>query len=254
MNRVLAVIPARYGATRFPGKPLAPICGKPMIQWIFEAASHCDCIERTVIATDDERIAAAAKEFNAEVMMTSTAHQTGTDRLCEVAERLTEYDVYVNVQGDQPFVDVGILATLLAPFGGDRPPEMATVACPFLPAATDDPNVVKVVCDQAMNAIYFSRCAIPFRRQIVDVPVYHHLGLYAYTRAFLFKFHSYPPTPLEQSEQLEQLRAIEHGHAIRVSLIEQAIVEVNTPADLEQANDEMTRRLGAEVRSTPAGS
>ncbi len=245
MSRVLAVIPARYAATRFPGKPLALICGKPMIQWIFEAAHACPGIERTVIATDDRRIAAAAEAFQAEVALTSSTHQTGTDRLCEVAEQLPAYQVYVNVQGDQPFVNATALARLLEPFGGDDPPEMATVACPLANEAADDPNSVKVVCDRAMNAIYFSRCNIPYRRTSVPVPVYHHLGLYAYTREFLFRFQSYAPTPLEQSEQLEQLRAIEQGHRIRVSLIEQPLIEVNTPEDLVVANAAMAQQLRA---------
>ena len=238
---ILAVIPARFASVRFPGKPLADICGKPMIQWVYEAASQSPSFARTVIATDDQRIASAAELFDAEVIMTRNDHETGTDRLCEVAEMFPAFDVYVNVQGDQPFVSTDALNRLVEPFANADPPEMATLACPLTEEAQNDPNSVKVICDRNMNAIYFSRANIPHRRSDLPAPVYHHLGLYAYEKSFVKKFQQYKPTPLEQCEQLEQLRALENGHSIRVSLIESALVEVNTPEDLEVANLAMAK-------------
>ena len=214
-----------------------------MIQWVYEAASMCDAFGRTIIATDDERIQAAAEPFGAEVMMTSSAHQTGTDRLCEVAEANADFDVFVNVQGDQPFVTSEILTRLVEPFFAADSPEMATLACPLDETARTDPNSVKVICDQRMNAIYFSRANIPYLRSNAPAPVYHHLGLYAFGSSFVHKFHQYAPTPLEQCEQLEQSRALENGHQIRVSLIAEPIIEVNTPEDLEIANEAMTKRV-----------
>lgn len=251
---ILAVIPARFASTRFPGKPLVDISGKPMIQWVYEAAVACSAFAKTVIATDDQRIASAAALFNAEVVMTRDDHQSGTDRLCEVAEAEDKYDVYVNVQGDQPFVSADVLERLVEPFQSGEPPEMATLACPLTEASRQDPNAVKVICDRNMNAIYFSRADIPHRRKELPVPVYHHLGLYAYEKSFVKKFQQYRPTPLEQCEQLEQLRALENGHQIRVSLIEEALVEVNTPEDLEVASAIMAKRESDNASQKPLGS
>jgi len=252
--KILAVIPARFASTRFPGKPLANICGKPMIQWVYEAASQSSSFAKTVIATDDQRIASAAELFNAEVIMTRNDHETGTDRLCEVAETEDSFDVYVNVQGDQPFVSAGVLDRLVEPFSAPQPPEMATLACPLTESARQDPNSVKVICDLKMNAIYFSRANIPHRRSDFQAPVYHHLGLYAYEKSFVKKFQSYSPTPLEQCEQLEQLRALENGHRIRVSLIEEALVEVNTPEDLEVASTIMDKRESEKSTQSTLGT
>ena len=246
--QILAVIPARYASTRFPGKPLAKIDGRPMVQWVYEAARGCSAFQQVCVATDDLRIARAVDRFGGQVEMTRADHATGTDRVAEVAARHPQADVVVNVQGDQPFVTAEILRTLVAPFhdppsteGADTSdativPEMATVACPLPDELCDDPHAVKVVCDQAMNAIYFSRAPIPFRRHDTRAPVFHHLGLYAFRRAFLDRFQQLEPTPLEACEGLEQLRAIEHGYRIRVGLIERMIHEVNVPADLERAN------------------
>lgn len=241
---ILAVIPARFASTRFPGKPLALIAGRPMIEWVHAATVACDDVTAAVIATDDERIRTAAEKFEAQVVMTGTHHETGTDRIGEVVESLTEYDVVVNVQGDQPFVTPSILSRLVAPFLAADSPEMATIACPLPLEGAADANCVKVLCDQQMNAIYFSRCDIPFRHDDmnVEIPVYHHLGLYAFSKSFLFTFRDYHPTPLEKCERLEQLRAIENGHQIRVTLVDEPIVEVNTPSDLEVANRAMERR------------
>lgn len=217
-----------------------------MIQWVYEACRSCPGMD-TIIATDDQRIIDAAEGFGARSILTDINHECGTDRVCEVATANPNYDVYVNVQGDQPFVDSDLLSCLIAPFSSSNPPEMATLASPLSDEAKTDPNSVKVILDQDKNAIYFSRASIPFARtEGIDTPVFHHLGLYAFSKDFLHKFHSYPPTPLEQCEQLEQLRAIENGHQIRVSLIEKPIIEVNTPADLEVATELMRKRIGTE--------
>ena len=242
---LLVVIPARFASVRFPGKPLADICGKPMIQWVYESARQCTRVARVIVATDSEKIQDACRLFGAETMLTGTHHQTGTDRIGEVAEKVGDFDVYVNVQGDQPFVKPADIDKLVEPFFGDRPPSMATVGCPLNENSIQDPNAVKVICDQQMDAIYFSRSAIPYRREKVgNLPVYQHLGLYAFSRDFLFQFRDFAPTPLEQSEQLEQLRAVENGTRIRVSLVEQPTIEVNTPEDLVAANAAMAELAG----------
>lgn len=232
---ILAIIPARYGSTRFPGKPLVMIDGKPMIQWVFEAASACETITCVQVATDDERIAEAVTGFGGDVQMTRPDHPTGTDRVAAVAQRFPQYEVVVNIQGDQPCVTPEVLNRLVAPFCEAGPPVMSTVACGLEPERIADHHTVKVICDQSMNAIYFSRAAIPFVREPTDdLPVYQHLGLYAFAAPFLQKFAGLPAGPLENCESLEQLRALENGHAIRVSLVEHVIHEVNVPEDLER--------------------
>lgn len=240
--RILAVIPARYASQRFPGKPLERICEKPMIQWIYEACAETACFDRVVVATDDQRILEAAKAFGGEAMMTSDRHSTGTDRVAEVAAAIEGFDVVVNVQGDQPFVTPEILTTLVDPYLQGERPDMATLACPLPDDGRENVNTVKVLCDQSMNAMYFSRSPVPFYREVHEAPVYHHLGLYAFTMSFVQQYTKLPATPLERCEQLEQLRAMEHGYRIRVSLIDAAIPEVNTPEDLVIASRLMEQR------------
>lgn len=161
----------------------------------------------------------------------------------EVAEKMDDFDVYVNVQGDQPFVSASTLNSLVDPFLQANAPLMSTVGCPITDQHWEDENSVKVICDQTMDAIYFSRSPIPYRRkQVDDLSVYHHIGLYAFSSSFLVQYVQFPVTPLEQSEQLEQLRALENGTRIPVSVIGQPIIEVNTPEDLHAANEEMARR------------
>lgn len=236
--QILGVIPARYASQRFPGKPLALIDGKPMIECVYEAAVQCRALTDVVVATDDLRIAEAVEKFGGKVCMTRSDHTTGTDRVAEVAEQFPAADVVVNIQGDQPFVTAEMLDSLVSPYvNGDRPP-MATLACAFTHEEQyHDPNAVKVLCDQQMRALYFSRAAVPFYRERHEAPVFHHLGLYAFTRDFLKAYASLAPTPFEQCEQLEQLRVLEHGYEIRLSLTDYAVPEVNTPADLAYANN-----------------
>lgn len=239
---ILAVIPARYASQRFPGKPLARIDGRPMIQWVYEATRGSEVFQQVVVATDDERIAEAVRAFGGEVEMTSPRHATGTDRVAEVAARCPEADVVANVQGDQPFVTPEMLRRLVAPYLAGERPDMTTLACEIADSSLeDDPNTVKVVCSRSMRALYFSRASIPHYRERHNAPVYHHLGLYAFRRDFLQTYTTFQPTPLEQCEQLEQLRVLENDGHIRVSLAEKHVLEINTPEDLARAEAALAR-------------
>lgn len=236
--RILAVIPVRYAATRFPGKPLADLAGRPIVQWVHAAAAACDAFDEVIVATDSDEIAERVESFGGAVELTRDDHQTGSDRVAEVAERHPEVDVVVNVQGDQPFATPEMLTRLVGPYLSGETPPMTTLACPLEdPAWWDDPNVVKVVRDVDGYALYFSRSSIPYGGgdDGSQVRPLHHLGLYAFTRATLLRFPTLLPTPLEQQERLEQLRALEHGIRIRVCDTPRAVVEVNTPEDLQRA-------------------
>ena len=236
--RILAVVPVRYAASRFPGKPLADLAGRPIVQWVYEAATACPAFDDVVVATDHEEIAACARGFGAPVELTRDDHESGTDRVAEVAARRGDADVVVNVQGDQPFAAPDMLAALVAPYVAGERPEMTTVACPLTdPAGWNDPNVVKVARAFDGTALYFSRSPIPHGAGEPGSPVrpLHHLGLYAFTRETLLRFPALEPTPLERLERLEQLRALEHGIRIRVCDVDRPVLEVNTPEDLEQA-------------------
>jgi 3-deoxy-manno-octulosonate cytidylyltransferase (CMP-KDO synthetase) len=239
--RVTAIIPARYASTRFPGKPLADILGKPMIQWVYERTARSDSIDRVIVATDDDRIFQAVKGFGGEVEMTRDDHPTGTDRLAEVAGRI-DTDLVVNVQGDEPLVDPRMLDLAVSPLREDPSIPMGTLKTPI--TSTEEflsPNVVKVVTDRQGFALYFSRAPIPHPRDIEDLPhflsrteTFKHIGLYVYRRDFLLAYPGLPVTPLEELEKLEQLRALEHGYRIRVvptALVSQG---VDTPQDLDR--------------------
>lgn len=232
---ILAVIPARHGASRFPGKPLVPIAGRPLVQRVYDAARSCARFDRVVVATDSDAIADCVRGFGGEVMMTRDDHPTGTDRVAEVAAAHPEADVVVNVQGDQPFVTAAMLEALVEPYVIGGSPPMTTLGCPLAEDDVDDPNVVKVVLDQQGDALYFSRNPIPHYRTPGPAPVLHHLGLYAFTREFVLRYPSLPPTPLEERESLEQLRVLEHGIRIRVCRTTHAVLEINTPEDHERA-------------------
>ena len=237
MKNILAVIPARYDSQRFPGKPLAMIGDRPMVQWVYEAAKQCLSFSNVVVATDSEVIADCVHRFGGQVEMTSNTHVSGTDRVAEVATRYPEAIAVANVQGDQPFVTEKMLTQLVAPyFNQEIPlPDMTTLACPLdSKTGYSDPNVVKVLCDRYNRAIYFSRSPIPYFRNSLPAPVFHHLGLYAFRRNFLAEYAQLTPTPLEQCEALEQLRVLEHGYKIQVCHTEVPTPEINTPEDLQQ--------------------
>jgi 3-deoxy-manno-octulosonate cytidylyltransferase (CMP-KDO synthetase) len=230
----VGVIPARYQSSRFPGKPLALIDGRSLVERVFERARAAERLTRLLVATDDDRIASAVRAFGGEVAMTSPAHETGTDRLAEVARSLAA-DLFVNIQGDEPLVDPRDIDQLVECLEADASADMATLAAP-LPEADQaaDPNVVKVVCDASGRALYFSRSAIPFARAgaPADRPWLRHVGLYAYRRGFLLQFASWSPGVLEEIEGLEQLRALERGRAIKVLQALGRYHGVDTPDDV----------------------
>ena len=231
----VGVIPARYRASRFPGKPLAPILGIPMIQRVIEGARQSKQLREVLVATDDERIAASCAEIGARVVMTSPDHPTGTDRLAEVAAELDD-EIVVNLQGDEPLIEGFVIDAALAALREAPDAVVGTVAHRAPDAAIDDPNRVKVVLDRRGRALYFSRSTIPARRAGGEpAPLLQHVGLYAYRRDFLLRYVDLPPTPAERSEALEQLRVLEHGHTIQVGLVEGwESVPVDTPEDLER--------------------
>ena len=236
--KILAVIPARYDSQRLAGKVLALIGNKPMVQWVYEAAINSKVFTKVVVATDSQLVADRVISFGADVEMTSSNHSTGTDRVAEVATRYPEFSVVVNVQGDQPFVTAQMLAELVTPYLEGESPEMTTLASPLdRETGYGDPNVVKVLCGQKQQALYFSRSPIPFYRNPIEVPVFHHLGLYAFRQDFLETYTQLLSTPVEQCEGLEQLRVLEHGYTIRVCQTATGVVEVNTPEDLVKAQN-----------------
>lgn len=231
---VVVMIPARLAATRLPNKPLVDIAGKPMVQWVYEKslASHADAV---FIVTPDDEIAAVAHGFNAEVIMTSHAHQTGTDRLAEAVASLPEsVDIIVNVQGDEPRITADAINSVITPLLEDSELAMSTLACKLPDDRFDDPNTVKVVLKRNGDALYFSRAGIPFPRSVGTVAPLQHVGLYAYRRSFLSTFPTLERTPLEQTESLEQLRALEHGYRIRVVYTSHVPESVDTAEDLER--------------------
>jgi 3-deoxy-manno-octulosonate cytidylyltransferase (CMP-KDO synthetase) len=232
------IIPARYRSSRFPGKVLAPLAGRPMIQHVWERASAVPDVDRVVVATDDTRVAAAARQFGAEVMMTSDACQSGTDRVAEAAASMTA-EIIVNLQGDLPLIPPKLIVAARQPLVDDPGVMMSTLMRPMSRSGElRSPNTVKVVTDQSGDALYFSRAPIPMARDaspgdILPPGVYfHHLGLYVYRKSFLKTFSTLHPGRLEQIEQLEQLRALEHGYRIRVVEVDENTVEVNAPDDL----------------------
>jgi 3-deoxy-manno-octulosonate cytidylyltransferase (CMP-KDO synthetase) len=234
---VIAVIPARYGSTRLPAKALADIDGMPMVVRVWRQVSMARSIERVIVATDDERIAAPVRAAGGEAMMTSPAHQSGTDRIAEVAGKV-HADIYLNVQGDQPFTDPRDLDAVAAPMLSDASIDMATLATPIADLEEfRNPTKVKVVCDVAGNALYFSRSPIPHARDVEGVPAgaLRHIGIYAYRRDFLLRFASLAPGKHEQLEKLEQLRALENGYRIRVVASVSPSLEIDTAEDLARA-------------------
>lgn len=233
--KVLCVIPSRIGSTRLPRKALLPIQGKPMVQWTYENASRSRAMTQVVVATDSLEIAEVIGRCGGTVEMTDPNIATGSDRAAVVAERYPDMDVIINLQGDEPFIKPEMLDELVRPYLQGETPEMATLAYPLLPDEMQDPGIVKIVTDLKQNALYFSRAMIPYQRQKTEIPLYHHMGIYAFRRDFLLHFTQLPQTPLELTESLEQLRALEHGHRIRVCLTQHRSLEINTPEELERA-------------------
>ncbi len=232
MPRAAVLIPARWASTRFPGKPLHPIAGKPLVQHVWERAREAHGISTVIIATDDTRIAEVAVGFGAEVALTSPQCVSGTDRCAEVAARLEGVSHVINVQGDEPLIDPALISRLARTLAEEPAIEMITAAVPFGPEEDPThPHAVKVVLDRASNALYFSRSLLPFPRAGGAFPFLRHLGIYGYSVEFLLQFVQWPAGVLETAESLEQLRALEHGATIRVLLTQHASVGVDTPAD-----------------------
>lgn len=243
--KTVAIIPARYGSSRFEGKPLALIAGKPMIQHVYESAARSDMVADVAVATDDRRIQTAVHKFNGTVIMTSPAHRSGTDRVAEAAERmgLSPEDIVINVQGDQPLVRPECFNEVVAPLLERPAPEMSTLAFAIQDAREyADPKDCKVVFGQDGRALYFSRASIPFARDAeARFDAHKHLGVYAYTRGFLDIFRNLPTGCLEQIEKLEQLRALEYGHCVKVVVTAYDSPEVDLPEDIERI-ETMLRR------------
>ena len=237
MMKVLGVIPARFASTRLPGKPLKDIAGKPMVVRVYERASQAGLVNETLVATDDERIKTAVEAAGGKAMLTRADHATGTDRLAEVAAAYPDVDLIVNVQGDEPLIDPGLIDDLAGLFEGEPELAMATVKTEIEDEAEQkNPNNVKVVCDKAGYALYFSRSLMPYPRK-GGCPVYKHIGIYAYRRDFLLHYAKMELTPLEQAESLEQLRALENGYRIKVVETKAKFVGVDTVEDLERVNE-----------------
>ena len=247
--KISAVIPARYGSTRFEGKPLADILGKPMIQYVYEGVQQSKWVEEVIVATDDQRIMEAVKSFGGKAEMTLSTHSTGTDRVAEVARKLKS-EVIVNVQGDEPLIKGNILDRAISPLLADETLQMSTLMT-RIEEVRDwlNPHIVKVVVDQKNFALYFSRSPIPFPRDLqigrleshpfgtnrpLPKRVFKHIGVYVFRRKFLLKFSKLKPTPLEKLEKLEQLRALENGFRIKVIPVDYEPVCVDTPEDLQK--------------------
>lgn len=240
--KIIAIIPARFASTRFPGKPLALIGGKPMIQHVYEQARGYEGLAEVIVATDDDRIAQAVTAFGGRVAITHPDHPSGTDRIAEVARTIPDADVVVNIQGDEPFVQRDQL-TQLCRFFDDPAIDIATLAHPITSLdGIENPNIVKVVRNTAGRALYFSRSPIPYLRGVdrADWPAqgqhFQHIGMYAYRRSVLLDITQLPPAPLELAESLEQLRWLSAGYAIAVGITGQPSIGVDTPEDLIKAN------------------
>lgn len=231
-SHIIGILPSRWGSTRFPGKPLHLIAGKPLIQHVWERCSQCTSLDAVIVATDDLRIFKAVEAFGGRAVMTATDHPTGTDRIAEAIAQIPAATHVINIQGDEPLIDPGLIDELAAAMRDNPQLDMATAANPLDPSdpAVQDPNVVKVVTSLSGMALYFSRSPLPYFRSPVDgLQVLRHKGIYAYTRRFLETFVTWPPSPLERAESLEQLRALENGASIRVLQTADTSPGVDTP-------------------------
>lgn len=231
---ILGVIPARYASTRLPGKVLLELCGKPMIQWVYERAARASCLNDLVVATDDATVFSAVRQFGGAAVMTAD-HPNGSSRAAEVA-RSRSADCVINIQGDEPLIDPEMIDEAARTLTSSPGAVCATLCRPLEgESAFSSPHVVKVVRDLLGDALYFSRSPIPFPREPLKAPVYEHVGIYAYTRAFLLRYVELPMTPLAETESLEQLKILEHGYKIKVAVTRcpQLGPNVNTPEDLD---------------------
>ncbi|MDX1958823.1 MAG: 3-deoxy-manno-octulosonate cytidylyltransferase [Leptospiraceae bacterium] len=232
MAKIFGIIPARYGSTRFPGKPLLKIGSKTMIEWTYSHAMKAKSLEKLFVATDDSRIFNVVKEFGGEVILTSVEHKTGTDRLIEVVQKLNEGDIFVNIQGDEPGIEAELIEGVIANKLTNRNFEMSTAAVLMHQSEWNNPDRVKVVFDKNTRALFFSRSLIPSQNKKAT-NVYKHLGIYAYERDFLLNFNKLPQSDLEESESLEQLRALDSGASIGVYIAQRSSLSIDSPEDVE---------------------
>lgn len=242
--KTVGIIPARYGSTRLEGKPLKDICGKPMIQHVFEVAKKARILDDVIVATDDQRIVQAVQDFGGKACLTSLDHKTGTDRVAEVAASL-DVEVVVNIQGDEPLLNPAMIDEVAEPFANDPDLKMCTICTPIVEEEKlYSPHVVKVVFDQRGYALYFSRSLIPYPRKREQFMAYEHLGLYAYRKDFLLTYVQLPQTRLETIESLEQLRVLESGFPLKVVVTQQEYdgLSVDTSEDLEKVREIIAKK------------
>lgn len=238
--KIAGVIPARYASTRFPGKPLADIGGKSMIQRVYEQAIQCAELDAIIVATDDNRIIAEVESFGGQVMLTDELHRNGTERCAEVAEKLdSSFEAIINIQGDEPFIDPAQIS-LVAEVLNEHPNDIATLIMPLSPELTDEASIVKAVTSNSGRALYFSRHGIPYLRDQspnTKPQHYKHIGIYGYSITTLYKLVSLPPSDLEIAESLEQLRWLEHDFNIYTSVTDKESLSVDTQEDLVKINE-----------------
>jgi 3-deoxy-manno-octulosonate cytidylyltransferase (CMP-KDO synthetase) len=252
-GNIVAIIPARYGSTRLPAKPLVDLCGKPMVQRVVEQAQQSRLVGRVLVATDDERIARVVRGFGGEVALTSPDLRTGSDRIAAVASTLADGDIIVNVQGDEPLIPPQMIDEVLQPLVDDSSIAVGT-AVRILTSSEElsNPNTVKVVIDQDGNGMYFSRSPIPYLRDAAEIDRWHlhhlyykHFGLYAYRKEILIEFSRWEESKLERAEKLEQLRFLEHGIKIRTVVTECESIPIDTAADAERVRTVLRGREAA---------
>ena len=234
-KQTAVIIPARYGSSRLEGKPLLKANNKPIIQWVWEKAKNCTGIDRVIIATDDDRIFNACKEFGAEVEMTSTEHKSGSDRIAEVAKRHPEIAYIINVQGDEPLIEPANIELVRKGVAEDNTADISTLVREIKDKdEINNPNLVKCIFDVNNFAMYFSRSKIPYERNEGKSKFYGHLGIYGYKKEALFKMTSLSQTSYEMSESLEQLRALQNGMKIKIAIVENVPVGIDTIEDFEK--------------------
>jgi 3-deoxy-manno-octulosonate cytidylyltransferase (CMP-KDO synthetase) len=242
---IIGIIPARYGSTRLEGKPLKDICGKPMIQYVYETVMKSELLTQVIVATDDQRIVDVVESFSGKARLTSKNHRTGTDRIAEIAKDIPS-DIVVNIQGDEPLLDVRMIDEAIRPLITDPELDACTLCRPIMNAEDlQNPNVVKTVFDRNGNALYFSRSLIPYPRKHEGHQAFEHIGIYVYRKSFLMQYIKMPPTPLEVSESLEQLRILENGIRLKVVITayEYNGLSVDTQEDLDNVRRIISNQL-----------
>ncbi len=252
--RIVAVIPARYAATRFPGKVLAPILGKPMVQWVFERTKQSRYVDAVWIATDHPEVKRVAEGFGARVILTSPNARSGTDRIAEAVQNVP-VDIVVNIQGDEPMIEAGAVDKAIEPFFNDDRLQVSTLVRPAQNLEeVEDVNTARVIFDRNHDAIYFTRGIVPYNRDLPDrtqwlahFQYFQHVGVYVYRKEFLLKFAAWPETPLEKIEKLEQLRILEHGYKIRVVESDYVPICVDVPEDIPRVEAILKKEVQSEA-------